>query len=118
MPWSASLNDFSELNDDLVFARDDVDAAAFAVELDRAIDQREERVVAALADAFAGVELCTQLTDDDVAGDDLLAAVSLHTAALTVGIATVAAGALTFFMCHDGPTSELNRRSTRSRPCG
>jgi hypothetical protein len=33
---------------------------------------------------------------------------------LTVRIATVAAGALTFFMCHAGSTFELNRkRATR-----
>src|SRR3954471_7153995 len=86
----------------LVVAGNDVYATAFAVEVDLAVDQCEQRVIFALTDAFSGVELGAQLTDDDVAGDDFFAAETLHAAALTVGIATVAAGALTFFMCHGG----------------
>ena len=42
-----------------------------------------------------------QLPNQDIAGDDLLAAEPLHAAALAVGITPVAAGALTFLMCHD-----------------
>ena len=51
---------------------DDVDAAAAAVELDVAVDQGKERVVAALADALAGVELGAHLADQDIAGADVL----------------------------------------------
>jgi hypothetical protein len=41
------------------------------------------------------------LTHKDIAGDDSFATELLDTAALGVGIATVAAGALTFLMSHD-----------------
>ena len=87
----------------LVLARHDVHSATFAVEDDLAVDQCEQRVILALADAFAGVELGTQLADDDVAGDYLLAAVAFDATSLTVGIATVAGRALTLLMCHDSP---------------
>ena len=84
----------------LVFRRNHVHAATFAVELHLAIDEGEERVIATLTDALTSVEFRAELTNDDVAGDDLLATVTLHTATLTIRITTVAAGALTFFMCH------------------
>src|SRR5690606_3525223 len=68
---------------------DDVHRAALlralGGELHLAIDQREQRVVAAQADAIAGVELGATLADDDVAGLDGLAAVDLHTQVLRVG---------------------------------
>src|SRR5690606_610192 len=70
---------------------DDVDGAAalrtLGRELDRAIDQREQRVVAAQADARTRVELGAALTDDDVAGLDGLATVHLDAEALRVGVA-------------------------------
>jgi len=53
-----------------------------------------------LADVLAGVELGTPLPNQNVSSDDSLATVTLYSAALAVGITTVAAGALTFFMCH------------------
>ena len=55
--------------------RDDVDdlAAALGAELDVAGDEREERVVAAAADAVTGVEVRAALTDDDLAGEELCA---------------------------------------------
>src|SRR4051812_11130456 len=105
-PWTVSRIDLV-----LVRAGNYVYTAAFAVEDDLAVDEGEQGVIIALADAFAGVELGAQLTDDDVAGDYFLAAETLDAAALTVGIATVAAGALTFFMCHGGSTFKLNRPS-------
>src|SRR4051812_25770045 len=85
----------------LVRARHHVHSPAFAIEQDLAVDQCEQRVVLALTHSLAGMELRSQLPDQDVARDDLLAAKPLHAPALTVRIATVAAGALTFFMCHD-----------------
>ena len=48
-----------------------------------------------------GLSTIAALTAQNVARDDVLAAVALHAAALTVRIASVAAGALTLFMCHD-----------------
>ena len=88
----------------LVLRWNDIHAAAFAVEFYFAIDQCEERVVFALTDAFPGLELCAELAYEDVAGDNLFAAVSFDAAPLAIGIPTVAAGALTFFMCHGGST--------------
>ena len=72
--------------------RDDVDdpATATGAELDRAGDEREQRVVAAAADAVAGVEVGAALADDDLAGVDDLAAEALDAEALGVGVATVA----------------------------
>src|SRR4051812_39898534 len=101
----------------LVFRGDDVYAAAFAVEENLAIDQCEERVIFALTDAFAGVEFGAELADDDVAGDDFLSAEALYAAALTVGIPTVAARALTFFVCHGGSTLQAKPQAS-CRPCG
>jgi hypothetical protein len=41
------------------------------------------------------------LPNEDIAGADLLAGEPLDAAALGLRIATVAAGTLTFFMCHE-----------------
>ena len=78
-----------------------VDAAAFAIEEHAAINQGENRVIAAHAHALAGVELGATLTDDDVAGDHSLTTKLLHAETLAAGIATVTDGTLTFLMCHD-----------------
>ena len=109
MPRRASLV-VHVLCEGSVLARHDVYAAAFAVEFDFAIDEREERVIAALTDAFAGMELGAELPHDDVAGDNFLAAVTLNTASLAVGIATVAAGTLTLFYVPWDCLFELNRK--------
>src|SRR5690606_355317 len=69
-------------------------------ELDLAVDQREQRVVATEADARTRMELGTALADDDVAGLDGLAAVDLHAQVLRVGVAAVARGTYALFMCH------------------
>src|SRR5690606_99098 len=73
---------------------------ALGGELDGAVDQREERVVAAQADAVARVELRAALADADVAGLDGLAAEDLHTQVLRVGVAAVAGRTACFFVCH------------------
>src|SRR5690606_29721118 len=74
---------------------------ALGRELDLAVDQREQGVVAAEADARTRVELGAALADDDVAGVDRLAAIDLHAEVLRVGVAAVARGAYALFMCHD-----------------
>src|SRR5690606_17224646 len=66
-------------------------------EVHHAVDQREERVVAAAADARARMELGAALADDDVAGLDDLTAVQLHAQVLRVGIAAVPGGAACLF---------------------
>src|SRR5688572_32169478 len=80
----------------------DVDLAA--LELDGAVLEREDRVVLAEADVEAGVELRAALADDDPAGGDELPAEHLHAPVLRVAVATVAAGTLSLFMCHERPT--------------
>jgi hypothetical protein len=78
-------------------------APALAVEVHRALDEREEGVVATDADVAAGVEARAALPDDDAAGLDGLPAEKLHAQSLTVRVAAVAAGALTLFVCHCSP---------------
>ena len=68
---------------------DDLAVLALA-ELDRTVDQREQRVVATDADVAAGVDLGAALADDDRAGGDLRAVEDLHAQALGVGVTTVA----------------------------
>ena len=79
---------------------DDIHAAAFLVEEHAAIDEGEERVVPTAANAEARMHLSPALSDDDVPGDDSLAAEFFHAKALAAGIATVLDGALSFFMGH------------------
>src|SRR5579883_2282400 len=67
---------------------------------DHAVRRGEQGVVAADADVGARVHLGAALADQDVAGEDLLAAEALHAQALAVGIAAVARGAACLFMCH------------------
>ena len=59
--------------------RDDVDdlAPTLRAELDVARDEREQRVVAATADAVTGVEVRAALADEDLARVDELAAEAL-----------------------------------------
>jgi hypothetical protein len=54
-----------------------------------------------LADIDAGMKDRANLPNEDIAGTNLFAAKTLYSPALAVRIAPVAAGALTFLMCHD-----------------
>src|SRR6188768_4292075 len=82
--------------------RDDVDglATALLAELHRTRDEREQRVVAATADAVAGVEVRAALADEDLAGLDGLAAEALDAEVLGVAVATVAGRGRTLLVCH------------------
>ena len=97
--------------------RDDVDdlAAALGAELDRAGDEREQRVVAATADALAGVEVRAALADDDLAGVDDLAAEALDAEALGVGVATVAGRGRALLVCHVSACLLLSLLGSRGR---
>ena len=77
-----------------------VDAATFLIEEDVAFDDGEDRVILAHADVAAWTPLGAALANDDVAGDDELAAVLLDAATLWIGVTTVTGRALTFLMCH------------------
>lgn len=74
--------------------------ASATIELHETIDQGKKRVVATLTDALSCVENCANLPHEDISGTNLLAAKPLHAATLGIGIPTVAAGSLTFLMCH------------------
>src|SRR4051794_1202210 len=84
-----------------VAGRDRDDAAAAAGrELHRARGAGEQRVVAAHADALAGLEAAAALADDDLAAGHGLAGEDLHAEALGVRVAAVAGGAEALLVCH------------------
>jgi len=70
------------------------------VVLDRAVLEREERPIATDADILAGMDASAALADEDVAGDDGLAAKFLHAEPLRVTVAAVTRCSLTFFVRH------------------
>src|SRR5918994_3874378 len=100
-------------------ARDDRHVRAPApagTEPDLAFNQREQRVIAAQADVVAGVPARAPLADDDVAGNDVLAAELLHAEPLARRVAAVARAAPGFLVRHlVSPRSRL--RPARCRGC-
>ena len=74
--------------------RNDVDVLAIAAgrKLDRAVGQREERMIPADPNIKAGVKAGTPLPDDNVARDDPFAAETLDAQTLSVGVAAVTGG--------------------------
>lgn len=88
-----------------------VDPAAFLIELHRAIYQGEQREILATADIPAGVKYRSHLTNDDCAGSYRFAAKTLDTAPLALGVASIAAGSLTFLMRHlESSKCRIHRR--------
>src|SRR5438445_29672 len=77
-------------------------ALAARAELDDAVAQREDRVVAADAGSGAWAELRAALAHDDRAGRHLLAGEDLHAEHLRIGVAPVARRAETLLVCHLG----------------
>ena len=80
-----------------------VDADFFAVlaetlELDFAVDQREQRVVGTFADVVARMDVGAALLDKDVAGKHELTVRTLYAKTLGFGITAVTGGTHTFFM--------------------
>src|SRR5882724_10489345 len=69
-------------------------------ERDDAVGGGEQRMVATDSNILASIHLGAALADQDVARQDLLAAVALHAQALAVGIAAVARRAACFLVCH------------------
>ena len=74
--------------------------AAPCLKLDFAVDEREQRVVSSEADVVTGMIDSANLADQDVTSGNDLTVVALDATHLRVRVATVAAGALTFFMSH------------------
>jgi hypothetical protein len=68
---------------------DEAAVAATILEFDVAGDEREERVVFALADVFAGLMLGAALADENRASVDELAAEALYAEPLSVRVAAV-----------------------------
>src|SRR3972149_4087033 len=77
-----------------------VDAAAAAIEFYVAVDQGGEGGVVSLTPLAAGMVTGASLPKKDMSRPYCLAAKALYAATLGIRIATVAAGALTFFICH------------------
>src|SRR5206468_2372794 len=75
-------------------------AVGFVLERHRAFDERKEGMVLADADIDARVPLGAALTDQDVAGEHLLAAELLDAEASSCGIAAFARGTASLLMCH------------------
>lgn len=85
----------------LVRFGNDVDAAAVLVEHHDTVSQCKKCVISALTDIATGSPFSAALPSENVASDDALTAEFFDAPPLAVRIATVAAGTLTFFMCHE-----------------
>jgi hypothetical protein len=72
----------------------DVDdlAATLRAELNSSCDEGEQCVVATTTDSGPGVEVCSALANNDFAGLDDLAAVTLYTEVLGIRVATITSG--------------------------
>lgn len=74
---------------------------ALCFELDHTVSYCVERIIAGYSDVRAWMKAGSPLSDENIAGSDQLAAVSLHTKALGLTIAPVSCRTCPFFMCHD-----------------
>src|SRR6185312_12715154 len=75
--------------------------SALLLEHDLAILEREQGVVGARAHIVTRAHRCAALANDDVPGQDALAAEDFHAQSLGVGIAAVLGTAACLFMCHE-----------------
>ena len=75
-------------------------AARLLAELDRTVDQREERVVLAHADVLARIVYRTALTNDDVTCLCELTAEQFHAESLAFRLTAVLRTTYTFLVCH------------------
>ena len=80
-------------------------AATMRAELHTPLTEGEQGVVLATADACSGVETRSALTNDDLAGVDLLAPEALHAEALRIGVTTVLGRAQTLLCCHSSASA-------------
>src|SRR6267378_4353671 len=90
---------------------DEAAMTALVQKLHVAGDEREKRVVLALAHVFAGLVLGPSLTYEDRARVDELPAKALDAQSLPVRIAAVCRGAAALLMCHDAILFEKNCRA-------
>jgi hypothetical protein len=101
-------------SDSVVFHGDNIHTTAATIELHATIDQSEEGVIFAQTNPPSRMKTSSHLAYKDIASANQLAAEPFHTPALPVGITAVAAGTLTFFMCH--VCFSLTDSSTRTPP--
>src|SRR5581483_1492690 len=80
--------------------RIDVHAATLAIETHGAVHERENCVIAPQANVFTRQKFRAALADDDVSGDDSLAAEFFYAESFADAVASILDAALTFFMCH------------------
>jgi hypothetical protein len=80
----------------------DIHSPTSTVETDIAIDQSKNGIVATKPDVLARQEFRSTLADNDVSGDNQLAAKFFHTEPFANAIPAVFNAALSFFMSHDG----------------
>ncbi len=85
-------------------------APSAAIELHHAALEGEEGEVAPASDIAAGEKFLPALADEDVAGDDRLAAEFFHAEALADAVASVLDASLSFFMGHGGRCLEFDVR--------
>jgi hypothetical protein len=92
---------FIELWNELVRGNwHNVHTATVAVELHVAVHKSPDRVVTAEADIAAGLEFGSTLAENDIPGDDGLAAKFFNAKTLADAVASVFDTALSFFMSH------------------
>jgi hypothetical protein len=75
-------------------------AVGHCIELDNTVDCGKQGIVSTQANIDTGLDAGTALTNENVARQNLFTSITLHAQALSVAIATIAAGTATFFMCH------------------
>jgi hypothetical protein len=80
---------------------DNLNSPAATVKMHISVDEGIERKITSLAYPLARVKPVTDLSHEDIPGTHFLAAESLHAQTLGIGITSVSAGALSFFMCHE-----------------
>src|SRR5437773_8666613 len=93
----------SQSGEERLFRSDriDIDSSSAAIEADVAVDQSENRVIAAEANVLTRQKFRAALANNDVASHDQLAAESFYTEPLANAVAAVLNAALSFFMSHD-----------------
>jgi hypothetical protein len=73
---------------------------ADTLKFDRTVNEREQRIVTALADVVAGMDARAALAHDDAAGLHELPVKTFDAQVLRVAIAAIVSAAAAFFMCH------------------
>ena len=86
---------------------DDVDSPSSPIKLDFAIYEGKKGKVATDSDPVTGMELRPDLPNDDISCSNGLAAVLFDSSSLPIGIPTITAGPLPFFMRHCSRTARI-----------